>query len=335
LERRTTVLISIIIPVYNAEKFIAKCLDSVLNQSHQNLEIILVNDGSTDRSGLICDDYARKDTRVIALHKVNGGVSSARNAGLKMAKGKYIGFVDPDDWIEPGMFENLYQLIINSKADISACGYVTETLDGHLLNQSTKSNVIKYNRVEALNNILDTKGFQGFTCNKLFSAELLQKKPATLFDHDIHFGEDLLFCCETLLKCENIIYDPAPYYHYIIHESNATQSKYSPKKLTILIALERIINLLRNLEEVDINKFKNFYIFNNINLLMNGIKEKKCSRSIREHLKQNLYKYKLTNFNNVSIKSSYLIARVNIKLCYIVWVAYRLLMQRLGHITHV
>lgn len=328
-------LISIIIPVYNAEKFIAKCLDSVLNQSHQNLEIILVNDGSTDQSGFICDEYAQRDERVSVLHKENGGVSSARNTGLKIAKGKYIGFVDPDDWIEPGMFENLYQLIVNYQADISACGYVMETLDGHPLNQSTKSNVINYNRAEALNNILDTKGFQGFTCNKLFSAELLQKTPATLFDYEIHFGEDLLFCCEAILKCNHIIFDPDPYYHYIMHESNATQAKYSPKKLTILTALEKIINLLSNLEEVDINTFKNFYIFNNINLLMNGIKEKKCSRSIREHLKQNLYKYKLNNFNNVTIKSSYLMARINIHLCYIVWVAYRLLMQRFGHITHI
>ena len=98
-------LVSILVPVYNVEKYIRKCLDSSLVQTYPKLEIILIDDGSTDESGKICDEYASKDARIMLIHKHNGGVTSARKAGLKMAKGEYIGFVDPDDWIEPNMYK--------------------------------------------------------------------------------------------------------------------------------------------------------------------------------------------------------------------------------------
>ncbi|WP_409303494.1 glycosyltransferase family 2 protein [Peribacillus sp. SCS-155] len=314
-------LISIIIPVFNAEKYIAKCLDSVINQTYKDIEIILVNDGSTDSSGSICDAYAKRDDRVIVLHQENGGVSSARNNGLKIAKGKYIGFVDPDDWISHNMYSNLYQLMIEYNADISVCGYIMETIDSKPLNQTTQVNIIEYNREEALNNILD--GFQGFACNKLFSADLIKNTPSVIFDLDIHYGEDLLFCCEIILKSKKIIFDPIPHYHYIIHENNITQSRFTPKKLTLLNALEKIIILLNNLKGVDIDKFKSLYVYSNIDLLMYGIKEKKCTNLMRKHLKQNLYKYKLSNINASKIKLSFLSARINIYLCYIIWFLYK------------
>jgi glycosyltransferase involved in cell wall biosynthesis len=319
-------LISIIIPVYNAEKFISKCLDSVLNQTYQKLEIILVNDGSTDQSGFICEEYAQRDDRVIVIHKENGGVSSARNKGINVAKGKYIGFVDPDDWIDSVMYENLYQLIIDYQADISACGYAMENADGKILNHITKAQIIEYKREDALNTILDTNGFHGFVNNKLFSAELLKKEPPVVFDAEIHFGEDLLFCCENLLKCKKLIYNSYQYYHYFIHENNITQAKFSPQKLTLLKALEKIIGSLKDLEGINTNKFINLYIYSNINLLMNGIKEKKCSSIIRKQLKKNLYKYKLSNLCDVNVKFTYLFARINVYLCYVVWEIYQALL---------
>lgn len=324
-------LISIIIPVYNAEKFLPKCLDSVKNQTYKNLEIILVNDGSTDMSGLICDEYSQKDNRFIVLHKENGGVSSARNTGLEIAKGDYIGFVDPDDWIEPDMYEKLYQLIIEFQADISSCGYFTENVYGKVRYHTTKSDIIKFNRVTALNTILDMNSFRGITCNKLFSADLIKKAPVVNFDYDIHFGEDLLFCCEMILKSKNIVYSPTPYYHYITHDSNATIQKYGSKKLTFLNAFEKIIDLLSTVEGVDLKKYKTFYMHTNISLLMHGIKEKKITESIRKHLKQNLYRYKLTDFNGRSIKLSCLIARVNINLCYFLWRNKMILLNKTGN----
>ena len=114
-------LISIIVPVYNVEQYLDDCLVSILNQTYKNLEIILIDDGSTDNSGKICDEYAKKDSRIIVFHKENGGVSSARNAGLRIAKGIYIGFVDPDDWIAEDMYEVLYLNAKKYDADVSVC----------------------------------------------------------------------------------------------------------------------------------------------------------------------------------------------------------------------
>lgn len=314
-------LISIIIPVYNAEKYIRKSLDSVLGQTYRKLEVILVNDGSTDQSGAICNEYAQKDSRVVVLHKENGGVSSARNAGLKRAKGNYIGFIDPDDWIDPYMFEELYQLIINHNTDISACGYVIEDINGNILKQTAHSEVREFNRVATFNNILDPTSFQGYVWNKLFSAELI-KKESLAFDEDIHFGEDLLFCCENFLRNQKLIYDPSPRYHYIYHDHNTTKAKFSPKKLTLLQALEKIISLVRNQEGLNANKFKNFYIYTTIDLLMHSIKEKKSTRELRKKLKRNLYKYKISDLNGTSVKLSYSMAKINIHLCYSIWSIY-------------
>ncbi len=116
-------LISVIVPVYNVELYLEQCLNSIINQTYKNLEIILVNDGSTDNSGVICDLYANIDNRIIVIHKDNGGVSSARNAGLNVAKGNFIGFVDPDDWIADDMYEKLYLNIQNFNANISVCEF--------------------------------------------------------------------------------------------------------------------------------------------------------------------------------------------------------------------
>ena len=116
-------MISVIIPVYNVEEYLDDCLTSVLAQTYSNLEILLINDGSTDNSGVICDKYAQTDSRIKVFHKENGGVSSARNIGLENATGQYIAFVDPDDWIEPNMYETIITQFEKSDVDAVFCGY--------------------------------------------------------------------------------------------------------------------------------------------------------------------------------------------------------------------
>lgn len=123
-------LVSVIVPVYKVEQYLNKCVESIVNQSYTNLEIILVDDGSPDNCPRMCDEWARKDTRIKVIHKANGGLSDARNAGLKIATGEYIGFVDSDDWISSDMYELLYDQIVNDNADISACGVVCVFADG-------------------------------------------------------------------------------------------------------------------------------------------------------------------------------------------------------------
>lgn len=309
-------LISIIVPVYNAENFLIKCLDSLANQSYQNLEVIMINDGSTDNSGSICEEYCKKDNRFRVFHKENGGVSSARNRGLKEVSGEYVGFVDPDDWIEPNMFELLQKLAVENNSDISACGYFRETSDGVLKNKLSEHKTTVYTQTEALNAILDESAFKGFTCNKLFSTKTLKN---VKFDEEVHFCEDLLFCCEAILNATNFVYDTTPCYHYIMHNTNASQSQFSTKKLTSVQALEKIVSLLKNKKGVKLNKFKNYFMHMNISLLMNGIQENKCTKENRKVLKRNLFKYKMSELTGKSVKLSCALSRINVNLSYFVW----------------
>ena len=131
-------IISIIVPIYNVGKYLPKCIESILNQTFKNFELILVNDGSTDNSGVVCDDYEKKDTRIKIIHKSNGGVSSARNAGLYVAKGEYIGFVDPDDYIDKNMYEKLYRLCIDNNSDIAICRFNRE-INGKIQNNRRRN----------------------------------------------------------------------------------------------------------------------------------------------------------------------------------------------------
>ncbi|WP_371025208.1 glycosyltransferase [Paraclostridium ghonii] len=312
-------LISIIVPVYNAEIFLTRCLESIKNQTYLNLEVILVNDGSTDSSGLICDKYSKIDSRFICIHKENEGVSSARNIGLSLAKGKYIGFVDSDDWIEPNMFENLYKLILDKNADIAMCGYVKQDLDGNILNKENKSQINLYNTWEALNNILDESKFRGFLCNKLFSKEIINQACDGKFKNDIHFCEDLLFCCQCILKSKVLVYDSTPYYHYIIHNNNTCKLNYSIKKLTSLTAVEEIIKLIDGKNGININDYKTMYIHMNISLIMYGIYEKSINKSIYRDLKNNLHKYKIRDINKTKVKISCIVCRINTKAFYLLW----------------
>ena len=115
--------ISIVVPIYNVEKYVKKCIESLIKQTYKNIEIILVDDGSTDSSAEIIDEYANKDSRIIAIHQKNKGVSSARNTGLKAARGEYIGFVDPDDYVDCQMYEVMVNKLQASLADLVVCGY--------------------------------------------------------------------------------------------------------------------------------------------------------------------------------------------------------------------
>lgn len=309
-------LISIIIPVYNAEKFLIKCLDSIKKQTYKNIEVILINDGSTDKSGEICDDYCTSDSRFKVIHKENGGVSSARNCGLSEVSGDYICFIDPDDWVELDMIKVLFELTQNYNSEIGICGYYKEE-SGKILNKIGNQKVLNYSNHEALNEILKEDSFKGFLWNKIFSTQIINNE--VYFNEEIHFCEDLLFVCQCILKSSNIAYNTKPYYHYIIHDNNACKANYSLKKTTSLEAIEKIIELIDEESSVEINEFKNYYMNMNISLLMNYLKEKQSDKLIYNKLKNNLFKYKIKDMTTNSVKLACLLARINIHICYFVW----------------
>ena len=201
-------LISIIVPVYKVEKYLKRCIDSICAQTYQNIEIILVDDGSPDNCGLICDEYARKDDRVVVIHKENGGLSDARNAGIDRAKGDFIGFVDSDDYIQKDMYEYLIGLIVDYDADIATCT-VCECYEGQLpvLQKSTFIRVV--NRVDVMRMALESQ-ITMFVVDKLYSKKLFESvkfKQGKIYE-DAFVSIDLL---EQVKKA--VISDEQKYYY--------------------------------------------------------------------------------------------------------------------------
>lgn len=228
-------LISVIIPVYNAEAYLGQCLDSVAGQTYTNLEIICVDDGSTDRSPEILGAYARRDSRFRIIHEENQGESHARNAGLSVAAGAYITFVDNDDWIEPDMYERLMELAAGRGLDLAAGGWYKERpgSDG----QWTSERVVNEGRVREgvidrdllLHYLYERDRYRGFSYmwNKLYRRTILQDEKGNirLFREDLKLGGDVIYLAEAALRAERSQYLDRPFYHYRIREKSGSHTE--------------------------------------------------------------------------------------------------------------
>lgn len=240
-------LISIIVPVYNVEAYLARCIDSILKQTHDNIEIILVNDGSKDNSGAICDEFAEKDKRIRVIHQENKGVSASRNAGLDVVSGEWIGFVDSDDWIEPEMFEMLLKAAVNSGKLVAVCGFVKYHLNGWMEERVFEEIPKVLGKEQALEYMLSNRYYEGYIWNKLFSYKLIEGMRIR-FDKTIHACEDLLFSTQVFSNINGIIYVNLPLYHYEIRE-NSSVSIFDEKRLTGLGARRYVVELVGGASE--------------------------------------------------------------------------------------
>lgn len=204
--------ISVIIPIYNTEKYLTRCIESVLSQAYSDLEIILVDDGSTDSSAQMCDEYALRDSRIRVVHKENGGLSSARNAGLEVATGKYIGFVDSDDYISPDFYESLVLNIGDKTTEIANARYVRVDENGNL-----RPSCVPHERCEDITPVCFAKELMLHVgdvsvCTKLFPSELLSD---LRFNED-KLNEDLMFILDILSKIEIVHFtDVVGYFYYV------------------------------------------------------------------------------------------------------------------------
>ena len=209
-------LISIIVPVYKVEKYLVKCVDSIINQTYSNLEIILVDDGSPDMCPKICDKYAEKDSRIKVIHKENGGLSDARNHGIDIATGDYITFIDSDDFYELDLFEKFIENITNKDCDI----YCFKTKEIYENNQSYEfsknKNIVNINNIHCMKDILDYK----IVCNKIFARKLFIN---TRFPIGKNF-EDIGTTYKLILNSKNIIVDYSEYYGYLKRNDSITGS---------------------------------------------------------------------------------------------------------------
>lgn len=217
-------LVSVIIPIYNKERYLRKCVKSIIEQTYSNIEIILVNDGSYDDSLKICNELGKYDDRIVIFDKKNRGVSSARNAGLELAKGQYITFVDADDWIENNLIEDLLYEIKRSKADI-ACGYFSydegnETVKS-VLGKECYEKITILTQIEVCEEItkIYNRKLGWENCSKLFSKEVIDN---IFYDENITNGEDWLFFCKALVRTKKIVCLPIFSYHYVFFENSAS-----------------------------------------------------------------------------------------------------------------
>lgn len=222
-------LISIIVAVYNIEEYLPRCVDSILSQTYRNLEIILVDDGSMDGSGTICDDYAQKDGRIKVIHKKNGGLSDARNAGLDIASGDYIGFVDGDDWIDEDMYRAMYEACEREKAQVAACRYRQITKSGII--DASADNSVLLSRNEALEVYIcgdERYLIYNSVWSKLFSHELIAGMRFPVGKN----SEDIMFTTRAFCRMERLAYLDTAYYNYVLdREGSIMNEKAGERRL--------------------------------------------------------------------------------------------------------
>jgi glycosyltransferase involved in cell wall biosynthesis len=215
--------ISVIVPIYKVEKYLTKCLDSIINQSYKNLEIILVDDGSPDNCPVICDEYAKRDNRIKVIHKRNSGLSAARNTGIKMASGDYVSFIDSDDWLDQGTFEHITSSLKDNRVDCLRMGYYK---NNDIFETIVKLNVRKGlyekdNFSELIDSFITGKE-PCFSCLLIIKRETLQK--TNLFDENMMFLEDYCFFFELLGEIDDIYITSTPLYHYRYNPNSLCQS---------------------------------------------------------------------------------------------------------------
>ncbi len=232
-------LISIIIPIYNVENYLEKCLDSVIKQTYDNIEIILIDDGSEDKSKQICDNYVKLDSRIKVIHKNNEGVSKARNIGIDMSKGKFITFVDSDDYIDINYIEVLYELAIKNKSDIVICGVKDEDNDGNIVNISNEI-ITELNKKEILKELLNEKYFFSVCWAKLYKRDRIGD---IRFNENMKIAEDLEFLYKLLDNINAVYVDTTKkLYHFLIREGSATRKGFNENWKKEIELCENIIN---------------------------------------------------------------------------------------------
>ena len=298
-------LISVIVPVYNVEKYLEECINSIINQTYKNLEIILVDDGSKDNSSRICDELSKKDSRIRVIHKENGGVSDTRNVGILNSTGKYIQFADSDDFMEDNMIETLYKDIVESKAEVAMCSY-------YLFKngiKTTDANYEKeiYNKEQILGEILLDEKIRSYAWNKLFKKNLFDE---IQFPNGKVF-EDIYIIPRVLEKSEKVVFNNTPLYYYrqregsILHkQTNELRLEYIKAALNINKEIENNFPNLKqycayNIAHITIKTYNDIGFFDMRDLIENNIIKDLYMQTKKIFENKDLEAFIVKNSNNV------------------------------------
>ena len=306
--------ISIIVPVYNVEKYLKKCIDSIVNQTYKNLEIILVDDGATDRSGEICDELAKLDNRIKVYHKKNGGLSDARNYGVERATGSYVGFVDSDDYIDAEMYEKLYEAITKEDADVAECSFKIIYPDRvELFNDEEYYNVL--GEQEYLEEYLKLKKIFGSVWTKLIKSTIAKKIefPVGKLYEDTYYAYDLIDIVDKYVIMDN------PYYNYLMRENSITNAKFNPRIFDLIEIVEKFhVNVYRNYpslkEAADCRKMYAYFSVLNSILLEENFKNNTFYLQIINYFKENYKKLLKNKYITRNRKLSIILIKLNINI---------------------
>ncbi|WMJ89809.1 glycosyltransferase [Anaerocolumna sp. MB42-C2] len=295
--------ISVIIPVYMVENYIDECINSVINQTYTNLEIILIDDGSKDRCGEICDEYAIKDSRIKVIHQSNGGLSKARNAGIDIATGDYIGFVDSDDYIEEDMFEFLLQLAISNNADISICG--TYNKDLHL---SSTYKEYCYTPKEAIKTMLAEKKFNTSAWDKLYKRELFTE----IRYPEGKIYEDLATTYKLFHKASKIIYNSKPKYYYRMNSESIMNRSFNLRNMDLLDASIELIEFVKieypSITITAYNRLVRYCVSFLKTISDENFYDEEIIRNLVSTVRKHILKYLLSNYKITSKLFAFLIS---------------------------
>ena len=289
--------VSVIIPVYNVEKYLEECIQSVLKQTYKNLEIILVDDGSKDNSGNICDEYAKRDERIKVIHKKNGGLSDARNAGIDICTGEYIAFLDSDDFIEEDMYEFLVKNLEKAKADISIC-QVYYVYKNAKQTTHTPNVYLEMNSSEAIKYVNMLGYYTVAAYDKLYKREIFENIRYPVGK----VNEDWYIICQVLDKANKIVYSSEPKYNYRKRRGSITDDKKI--NLGMMDASKQCLEFVEQKYPENTEIATQMYIYASMNTY-NTIKAKtKEAKALRKKIKQEIKKryktIKLQNYNRQS-----------------------------------
>lgn len=292
-------LVSIIVPIYNVERYLEKCLYSIQKQTYKNIEVIMINDGSPDNSVEICLKFLG-DERFRLLEKDNGGLASARNAGLDIAKGVYIACVDSDDWVEDNMIEVLVNNLVASDSDMSVCSY--NVCNGESITRRYIGNteeIVVIDQDTALEYTILPKRFYGFSWNRLYKATKVGKQR---YNEKILKGEDTPFSIEYILKCKKIVYQDIPLYNYRQDTVSISRSAFSNKKMTVLDSymwvIDELVKKNKDKKLIDMQKvqFANQLLSLIINIKRTDLKKFKAQNDA--------IKLKMKDYKSLYLKST-------------------------------
>lgn len=293
--------VTVVVPVFNVEKYLKRCLNSIINQTMKEIEIILVDDGSTDKSGKICDQYKKIDKRIKVIHQNNKGLSAARNVGIKIAISKYICFIDSDDYIENDMIEYLYQGCIKKNADISCCGFTNIYENKKTEKITIPTQEIVFSKKEAL----DIHMFSGYidvvAWNKMYKIELFK---------DIKFPEgklyeDILTIYKLIEKSKIILLRPDSKYFYCKRNTSIGGQAFSKRTLNLLDACDKcvddVLSKYGDLNNIKISRIQWYIVVLNKMLIAN-YKDKKIMKKIRNMIVKNYWNIIRCRYLNIARK---------------------------------